>query len=1054
MGDFNFIMNKDLDRRGDNISFYNSSSCNTAIKRTMISTNYSDTYRLVQGDDRKAFSWFRKSNNGSVSASRIDYIWTSPNLDNYVINANIVKSEGITDSDHMTVILAVDTSRLIRNRRTTKGVSCGPSRKIYLYNEMTDDMWTEFQQTICRSPLIRKAGGKILHIYNKINSNKAHLVPQDIVDDLWTDIVACINTAADATIPFKKVPSVYQERKETKYDPNIPRKQYRLQNTEHRKFRYIRLQIIKLINKHRQLSTDLLIEYNVKLAKINHMFDTNIPLLYNNQDFLTQWTKDSLNWFNIIGIKIKKDLTDNNNKSIQCNIQRRCENIASNLKAMTNSLLSKEFKKIHIDRLIINDPLDSEEKILITDHDEIKSRCDQHYSAQFRARNHKFDTDNEAFLTWKNEYIPKDYINEDWFSGIDAIPTSEEWKEALSKTKNSSAPGPSGIGYTMLKHLPESLNIVLRKLTFIVLQTGKVPVHWKVSQLYPIPKPKDWQHNLSITRPILLLECIRKTCLRIINNRLSNIISEHDLLKGNNFAALKGSSTQIPIHTINNMIEHAREHNNEIWIAFQDMAKAFDSVNLYSLQKAMDRIKIPSKISNLLINIFDQRQIQVITAVGNSNGFTARDGIDQGEVISPLLWRIFYDPLLCGIQQHNDQWGYHMDIKGIHKSKHEFHLLNNASFKSSCGAFADDTIWIGKSRQCLQNIVNLSSSFFVLNDIEINGDKSELLYIGPKKDNSSMSITMGKDNSTIIPPGNNTPIRYLGCWFKRNKGHTHILNKAITIIKEHSSLLKYKQTTAAQITYINNSIIIPKITYLWQTTNFTRHTVDKVHLPIKLLIKRKNNLCKTTPNSVLAHKGFLNFNNLADQHATYNITAFMDRLNSSASDQPTTLNRLKQTQFNNLITIPIFLALDDYNIIYNAANNINVDCLVKLKDLNISLKIDKNLLDSFHIDYIPSRENDLRTFLSLHHIAYDFKKTNQYGLFYTEQLTDQQGNPLDWKSVKLTSRNQKKDHPNGLKPLLQFSLPPAKSTHILLLPKNDSHFLIPTFLTSDSLMAE
>ena len=85
------------------------------------------------------------------------------------------------------------------------------------------------------------------------------------------------------------------------------------------------------------------------------------------------------------------------------------------------------------------------------------------------------------------------------------------------------------------------------------------------------------------------------------------------------------------------------------------MAKAFDSVNLTSLKKAMDRIKIPQLISNLFINIFDQRQIKVIMAVGTSEGFIGRDGIDQGEVISPLLWRIFYDPLLCKIQHKSKE---------------------------------------------------------------------------------------------------------------------------------------------------------------------------------------------------------------------------------------------------------------------------------------------------------------------------------------------------------------------------------------------------------------
>src|SRR5581483_8351202 len=238
----------------------------------------------------------------------------------------------------------------------------------------------------------------------------------------------------------------------------------------------------------------------------------------------------------------------------------------------------------------------------------------------------------------------------------------------------------------MIKHLPESMNIIIRKLTYIVIQTGIVPTHWKISQLYPIPKPKDWQHNLSITRPILLPECIRKVCMRIINNRLSDVFTKHNILRGNNFAALKGSLTITPIHTLNNFIEHARANNREIWIVFQDMAKAFDSVNLHSLKKSMDRIKILKLISDLIINIFDHRQMQVITAIGNSNGFVAKDGIDQGEVISPLLWRIFYDPLLCKIQKHNHEWGYNMELTGINYNRFNDTFTGNATISSACNA--------------------------------------------------------------------------------------------------------------------------------------------------------------------------------------------------------------------------------------------------------------------------------------------------------------------------------------------------------------------------------
>src|SRR5690348_12311070 len=89
----------------------------------------------------------------------------------------------------------------------------------------------------------------------------------------------------------------------------------------------------------------------------------------------------------------------------------------------------------------------------------------------------------------------------------------------------------------------------------------------------------------------------------------------------------------------------------EIWLLFQDMKKAFDSVSIEMLKLALERIKLPQAASKFILQLYYRREIEVITNVGNTKAFVAKDGIDQGEVISPLVWRIFYDPLLVAIQE-------------------------------------------------------------------------------------------------------------------------------------------------------------------------------------------------------------------------------------------------------------------------------------------------------------------------------------------------------------------------------------------------------------------
>src|SRR6185295_12250285 len=102
---------------------------------------------------------------------------------------------------------------------------------------------------------------------------------------------------------------------------------------------------------------------------------------------------------------------------------------------------------------------------------------------------------------------------------------------------------------------------------------------------------------------------------------------------------------------LNNVMEEAREFKKELWLFFQDILKAYNSMSGIALQKAMKRIKILSQIITILNNILEERSNKVITFYGLTNSYKVHDGIDQGDAISPLLWRIYYDPLLDAIKK-------------------------------------------------------------------------------------------------------------------------------------------------------------------------------------------------------------------------------------------------------------------------------------------------------------------------------------------------------------------------------------------------------------------
>ena len=82
------------------------------------------------------------------------------------------------------------------------------------------------------------------------------------------------------------------------------------------------------------------------------------------------------------------------------------------------------------------------------------------------------------------------------------------------------------------------------------------------------------------------------------------------------------------------------------------------------------------------------------------------------------------------------------------------------STRISALAFFDD---IGSSQPSLQQTINISNGFFNLNDININGDKSEVIAVNANRQHqASDGIVMGTDQHTVKPVANNQLIRYLG----------------------------------------------------------------------------------------------------------------------------------------------------------------------------------------------------------------------------------------------------------------------------------------------------
>ena len=318
------------------------------------------------------------------------------------------------------------------------------------------------------------------------------------------------------------------------------------------------------------------------------------------------------------------------------------------------------------------------------------------------------------------------------------------------------------------------------------------------------------------------------------------------------------------------------------------MSKAYDSVQFDLFTKSLSRICMPSTLINILSNLLFNRYNRVITNLGLTNFYSVKNGIDQGETITPLFWRIYYDPLISYIATQftgytlQTSWKTNLTLSQTHHLKCSTSVL----------AYMDDTLWIASSLTELQSIISAATSFYQMADIQINPTKS--IFCSNQKNTTSISYF----NQILPLLPFNQPFKFLGCWFTLDNKNT----KQIKLIRAEASHLiqtaNTKQITDKQITYIINTVIIPTLEYRLHNIVLPYSTCTKILSQYLTVAKHKSHLSKSTPNSTMLNPHLYNIHNIWDIQLQHHISNFLIRINDPNLLGISTCIRLQQLQNN------------------------------------------------------------------------------------------------------------------------------------------------------------
>jgi Reverse transcriptase (RNA-dependent DNA polymerase) len=437
--------------------------------------------------------------------------------------------------------------------------------------------------------------------------------------------------------------------------------------------------------------------------------------------------------------------------------------------------------------------------------------------------------------------------------------------------------------------------------------------------------------------------------MKLITGKLSKVLKTHQVLKGPNYASLPGESVFEPISILQGLVEHAVQSKKQLWILFQNTEKAFDTVNLGMLERALKRIKIPVNLINIIISLFANRRLRVITPMGLSSTIYAGDGIDQGEAISPLLWRIFYDPLLRQIQEQEDM-GFTAEISWTP----DLSLRDQKKYlktRVAALAYMDDTTWVGRSQEDLQHILDTAEHYYTANDSRINASKSKLLVFNAPEDERQNGVWTGTDRKQILPVQPTEPIRFLGVYFSQKKQ----LQTTTDIIKgeidQVVNVLKRKNNTDIQAYYILNMILRPRIEFRLMNVFLSKSTCQKLSSTYIKYFKHTISSSSTTPNIAPSLPQPYNIPSVQQIQLITHTTTFLNCINDTGPLGIITRIRLKDLQIHTW-QLDNFLS-NIKNI--KTKNNLFGRTLKELAHLDISVTAALNNLFEYKGGKIPIR---------------------------------------------------------------------------------------------------
>lgn len=362
----------------------------------------------------------------------------------------------------------------------------------------------------------------------------------------------------------------------------------------------------------------------------------------------------------------------------------------------------------------------------------------------------------------------------------------------------------------------------ITKLMSCMLKHGFAPAGICAANITPIPKNKKKSLYTSDNyRGIALSSIIGKLFDLIILSSNERCLNTSDLQFG--FKS-KHSTVQCTL-AVNEVINYYVDHDTNVNCMLLDASKAFDRVEYVKLFRLLKDRKMCPLMLRLLLYMYTHQSVLVSWCNFQSNSFPTSNGVKQGGVLSPILFTVYVDELICKL--HKSGYGCYVG--------HWF---------MGVFIYADDIILLAPTRMALNQMLKICNDFSQEYKVKFNPEKCKFMIFSPDHDcTGSINFNDATIHSSKleIHLGN-----HIG-W----TASKHNINRSIKEMYYHTNYLKamFNSCSSDVVYKLFHTYCMPL--YGLQLWDLTDKTIESFYICWRKCIRNLLNLPYCTHNDLL-----------------------------------------------------------------------------------------------------------------------------------------------------------------------------------------------------------